>query len=204
MKLVRLASVTVLVGVLAAIVVFSDRRAAGQSVQVQPPPQPGADSPSNNFHSNPRIEYLTTAAQVANGFNFDRADSQDPEIRKLQNEEATLDREAVGVVKEYIKTDNEAQRGNLKAMLSAVLAKEFDLQQKRRELELARLEAHMKKLRDMMNKRSTARRTIVEQRLDQLLREAEGLGWNAPAKSGPYLNLTAPVDIFPNAALRGQ
>ena len=204
MKLVRLASVTVLVLVLAAIVAFSDRRAAGQNVQVQPPPQPTAESPLNNFPSNHRVENLTTGGQVVYGFNFDRADGQDPEIRKLQNEEATLEREAAGVVKEYIKTDNEAQRGKLKTKLSDVLAKEFDLQQKRREIELARLEAHMKKLRDMMNKRSTARRTIVEQRLDQLLREAEGLGWNAPAKTGPYLNFTAPIDMIPNAGLRAR
>jgi hypothetical protein len=196
MKLVRFASVTVLVVILAAIIVFSDHRAAGQSVQVEPPPPPSAESPLNNFNSNHRIEYLTTGGQVAYGFNFDRADGQDPEIRKLQNEEAGLERDAAGVVKEYIKTDNETQRGNLKAKLSAVLAKEFDLQQKRREIELARLEAHMKKLRDMMNKRNTARRTIVEQRLEQLLREAEGLGWNAPAKSGPYL--TSPVDMISN------
>jgi hypothetical protein len=203
MKIVRLASVTVLGVALAAIVVFSDRRAAGQSVQVQPPPPPSAENPLNNFPSNHRIEYLTTAVQAPYALGLDRADGQDPEIRKLQNEEAALEREAAGVVKEYIKTDNEAQRGTLKTKLSDVLAKEFDLQQKRRELELARLEAHMKKLRDMMNKRSTARRTIVEQRLDQLLREAEGLGWNAPAKTGgPYL--TSPVDMIPNAALRGR
>ena len=135
-------------------------------------------------------------------YSLDRADAPDPEIRKLQNEEATLEREAAGVVKEYIKTENEAQRGNLKAKLSAVLAKEFDLQQKRREIELARLETHMKKLRDMMNKRNTARRTIVEQRLDQLLREAEGLGWNAPAKGAPYPDSAGNMSPFGNNVLR--
>ncbi|HWY88937.1 MAG TPA: hypothetical protein VNX28_19645 [Gemmataceae bacterium] len=200
MKLVQFASVTVLVGALAAIVFFSDRRAAGQDFPVAAsPPQPTAETPAGDVFSNHPI---ATGAQPLYTFNFDRGDGQDPEIRKLHNEEATLEREAAGVVKEYIKTDNEAQRGKLKTKLSDVLAKEFDLQQKRREIELARLETHMKKLRDMMNKRNTARRTIVEQRLDQLLREAEGLGWNAPAKTSPYTNLTSPVNMFPNDRAR--
>ena len=42
----------------------------------------------------------------------------------------------------------------------------------------------MKKLRDVMKKRSDARATIIDKRLDQLLNEASGLGWSTPRGSG--------------------
>ena len=61
------------------------------------------------------------------------------------------------------------------------MEKEFDLQQKRRDLDLVRVEARLKKVRDLMKKRSEARQSIIDKRLDQLIREAEGLGWTPPA-----------------------
>jgi hypothetical protein len=35
-------------------------------------------------------------------------------------------------------------------------------------------------LREIMRKRSESRQTIIDKRLDQLLREADGLGWTLP------------------------
>ncbi|HEV3024616.1 MAG TPA: hypothetical protein VGX76_19205, partial [Pirellulales bacterium] len=46
------------------------------------------------------------------------------------------------------------------------------------------IEARVKKLREVINKRNEAKRSIIDKRLDQLIREADGLGWNAPA-AGP-------------------
>ena len=48
MKLVRFASVAVLVVALAAIVVTSERRASGQTAPVEPASQPSAESPATN------------------------------------------------------------------------------------------------------------------------------------------------------------
>ncbi len=53
------------------------------------------------------------------------------------------------------------------------------------------LEARIKKVRELMQRRSAERQTIVEKRADQLLREADGLGWAPPQgikgqQSAPY------------------
>lgn len=106
--------------------------------------------------------------------------TNDPELSKVLVEEAKLDQEANSIIEEYAKTEDEGQRSKLKSKLSAALEKQFDLQQKRRELEVTRIENQLKKLRELMRKRSDARQAIVDKRLDQLVREAEGLGWTTP------------------------
>jgi hypothetical protein len=103
----------------------------------------------------------------------------DKEMQALLSEEGKSEREAATLVRDYARTENDAERAKIKTKLTELLSKEFDTQQKRRDLELTRLEAQVKKLRDIMRKRSDARQSIVQSRLDQLIREAEGLGWTA-------------------------
>jgi len=43
-------------------------------------------------------------------------------------------------------------------------------------------------VRELMRKRTDAKQTIVEKHLDQLIREAEGLGWTAPPGTFPRSN----------------
>jgi hypothetical protein len=108
------------------------------------------------------------------------------QMTKFRSEEIQLERTVASLVREYAQAKEEGQREKVKANLSAALEKQFDLQQKRRSEEVARIEAELKKLRELMRKRTDARQTIVEKRLDQLLREAEGLGWTPPAPTGSY------------------
>jgi len=111
----------------------------------------------------------------------------------LLGEEGNLERETANLVEEYSRTEDEAQRGKTRAKLAETLQKQFDLQQKRRDLEVARIEAQLKKLRDIMRKRGESRQTIIDKRLDQLLREAEGLGWTPPhGTPGPQNVLFGP------------
>jgi hypothetical protein len=186
MRLVRLASVAALGAALGSLVFSSGHFALGQDNA------PGAQ-PAPGLPDLPRMTYVPV--QMHNG--------PDPEVGKLQHEEAKFDQEAAGLLREFARTENNDQRDKLKTRLADILAKEFDLQQKRRELELTRLETHMKKLRDMMNKRGAARQTIVEKRLDQLLRDADGLGWNSPSKSAPFPYVGAPdLKSFPQLQVR--
>jgi hypothetical protein len=123
--------------------------------------------------------------------------ASDPELQKLHADEVTAEREVAALMTDYTKGSDEGQRGKAKAKLALALEKQFDLQQQRRELEASRIEAQLKKLRELMKKRSDARQTIVEKRLDQLMREAEGLGWTSPpAAQGGGSNLP----IYPPAA----
>jgi hypothetical protein len=117
---------------------------------------------------------------------------QDPEARKLYEAECKAEQEVAKLVAEYAKTEEEAERAKLKTKLTDALSKQFDLQQKRRERELARVEAQLKKLRDLMKKRSDERKSIIEKRVDQLVRDAEGLGWSPPAGLRPQ---AAPLGV---------
>lgn len=105
----------------------------------------------------------------------------DPEMDKLMREEATAEREVAALIESYTRTVGDKGRSEIRSKVAAALEKEFDLQQKRRDLELGRVEARLKKVRELMKKRSEARQSIIEKRLDQLLREADGLGWTPPA-----------------------
>ncbi len=104
----------------------------------------------------------------------------DAEMDKLMQEEAAAEREVTTLIESYSRAEGDKQRSDIKSKVSVALEKEFDLQQKRRDLELARVEARVKKVRELMKKRSEARQSIIDKRLDQLLREADGLGWTPP------------------------
>jgi hypothetical protein len=147
--------------------------------------------------SRPAVGQAPANPAAPNGFTQGRAIYQtgpdyelmlkpgDTALHKLMQSEANGEREVANLVAEYGRTESETQRGKIKGKLAEVLEKQFDLQQTRRDLEVARIEAQLKKLRDLMRKRSDARQTIVEKRLDQLLREADGLGWTPPSGAQP-------------------
>ena len=61
--------------------------------------------------------------------------------------------------------------------LKEVLETQFAARQQRHEKELADLESKVKKLKDLVAKRQENRREIVANRLDQIMRDAQGLGW---------------------------
>jgi hypothetical protein len=126
----------------------------------------------------------------------------DKELSELIKEESKAAGEASHWMKEYAGADNEDKRAKSKTKVQEALGKQFDAQQKRRDLELTRLEAQTKKLRELMKKRTDARTTIIEKRLDQLIREADGLGWASPhgpsipsSYSAPRKVGSAPLDL---------
>ena len=61
--------------------------------------------------------------------------------------------------------------------MNELLEKQFSLRQKRHQEEIAGLEAKVKKLKELLEKRQENRREIISKRLDQILSNAEGLGW---------------------------
>jgi hypothetical protein len=90
--------------------------------------------------------------------------------------ELELARQSQALVKQMGKATGD-EKDKLKTKLTETLEKQFDMRQKRHEKELAALEAQVKKLKDMVQKRQDNRRDIISRRIDQLLRDAEGLGW---------------------------
>jgi hypothetical protein len=171
MKYARLAWLA-LAAALGGVVLIPSQPASGQ-VNNRPASSTSAVAQA------PASPYTQEARNWYYGFTGGQRTSN-PELDKLVAEEGRLEGETANLVGEYSRTEDEAQRSKTKAKLAATLEKQFELQQKRRDLEVAHIEAQLKKLREIMRKRGEARQTIVDKRLDQLLREADGLGWTPP------------------------
>ncbi len=118
--------------------------------------------------------------------------SDDPEVEKLARSEHELERQSRELIEKYADSEDAPVREKAKAALREMLNKQFDLQNQRRDLELKRVEARLSKLREQLAKRSDARTQIVDQRLEQLVSEAAGLGWAAPGNGSP-LDAAGPV-----------
>src|SRR6185437_8882618 len=137
-------------------------------------PVPAAKLPSPHFYQG------QTVYSPAIPSPFGAAEADDPETAKLRQVESALADKSEQLVAQYAATEDDEQRGGFKTQLAESLSQQFSVQQQLRESELARVEARVKKLRELNEKRRAAQQTIVEQRLDQLLREADGLGWTPP------------------------
>ena len=171
-----------LVALLGTSVFWAAHHASGQQASTQPPQATPAGQ--NSYYSDGKMFIIQPIVSTA-------------ETDRLLNDEANANREVAKLMNDYSKADGDAQRAKVKLSLTAALEKEFDLQQKRRELELTALEARLKTVRELMQRRSSERQTIVEKRADQLLREADGLGWTPPpgikGQQAIYPTYTGPV-----------
>ncbi|WP_165072758.1 hypothetical protein [Paludisphaera rhizosphaerae] len=89
-----------------------------------------------------------------------------------------LSRQLVEFQKFPKKTPEQAYESEmLRQAVLKQLGQEFDARQNRYDEELNQLEAKVQKLKDLARRRQEARDQIIDRRLDQLLRDAEGLGW---------------------------
>ena len=112
----------------------------------------------------------------------------------LQQSNAELNAQIGALTSRYGEIAEDAERQKAKTELAELLGKQFEVQQQIREEEVGQLEARVKKLRALIDKRKEARLSIIEKRLDQLLREAEGLGWNVGGE-GPHQAIYRPIAL---------
>ena len=101
----------------------------------------------------------------------------DPALRKLGTEEAALRRQADLLIRQLEAADSDALRHDIKAKLGETLSKQFDAGQKRYGLEILALEAQIKRLKNLVRKRQENRAEIISRRLDQIVRDSQGLGF---------------------------
>ncbi len=92
-------------------------------------------------------------------------------------EESQLSQQADQLARQLAEAKSDGDREKLKAQISEVLEKQFDQRQKRHEEEIKELEAQLKRLKDLVDKRQENRRQIITDRLNQIVRESQGLGW---------------------------
>lgn len=95
----------------------------------------------------------------------------------LTAEEATLSQQATALINQINASDSNSEKGELKTKLSEALGKQFDLRQKRHQKEIEELEAQVKKLKDLVQRRQDNREEIISRKLDQIIRDSQGLGF---------------------------
>jgi hypothetical protein len=131
-------------------------------------PQPPAPPPPPSVTPPPGADYLI------------RYEPTRPVMTPLfggSREESSLAHEANQLAHQLGEAKSDPDRDKLKTKLGEVLEKQFDQRQRRHEAEIKALEAQVKKLKDLVEKRQENRREIIARRLDQILRESQGLGW---------------------------
>jgi hypothetical protein len=135
----------------------SDDLARDPFAQSSPAPHPVREGQTSNLFSRPATFY---------GGNIH-------DWRVHNNEEA-----AIAILVQRLKdakSDSEIEK--LKGQLEEALEKSFAMRQKRHTQEIEELEAKVKTLKELVAKRQEKRREIVANRREQILRDAQGLGW---------------------------
>ncbi len=74
----------------------------------------------------------------------------------------------------------EEDKKEIREKLTDVVNKEFDAHIRQQQQELEKLEKQIADLRALLKKRQDAKAAIVNRHIDQLVLEAQGLGWNSP------------------------
>jgi hypothetical protein len=87
------------------------------------------------------------------------------------------------ILRQYVEAKEEAKRASLKSFLQRAVLEEFEDRQHSRKLELMRMENELKRLLDLHKNREQRKDRIVTGRVEQLIRDAEGLGWGAHNKT---------------------
>ena len=115
----------------------------------------------------------------------------------LRSQDYEFGRQAESLAAQFGAAKDGTDRDKLRTQLRDVLDKQFAVHHQRREEELAKLEARVRSLREILTKRSEQRQTIVDRRLEQLIRDAEGLGWSGPSTgSAPSAGLVPSGNSF--------
>jgi hypothetical protein len=81
------------------------------------------------------------------------------------------------LLQQFGEAKSDTDREKIKTMLIDALEQQFDLRQSRHEAEIVALENQLNKLKQLVRLRNDNRREIISRRLEQLLRDAQGLGW---------------------------
>lgn len=93
--------------------------------------------------------------------------------------------QAAQLAQQYVKATKEDEKKEIRKKLTDLLSQQFDQRLQQQQKEVDDLEKQIAALKEVLKKRTAAKTTIVERRIDQLVQEAEGLGWNNPSSPHP-------------------
>jgi hypothetical protein len=95
--------------------------------------------------------------------------------------------QSADLARQYVKATKEEDKREIRKKMVDVLNQQFDEQIQHQQKELEYLEKQIADLRALLKKRQDAKNTIVDRRIEQLVQDADGLGWSAPGTPrAPY------------------
>jgi flagellar motility protein MotE (MotC chaperone) len=144
---------------------ITPRTGAGSADLAPLPPQPPQPAP-----------FVTAPVPPGGMVRFSNFNAR-PQILAYTVEEGGLTHQAEQLAQQLAAAKSDSDRDKIKGQLTEVLEKQFDQRQKRHEEEIKQLEEQIKKLKELVDKRHENRREIIGARLNQILKESQGLGW---------------------------
>ncbi|HEY2413753.1 MAG TPA: hypothetical protein VGI40_15995 [Pirellulaceae bacterium] len=105
---------------------------------------------------------------------FGEPPPDDPEMRDLMRQDAEMDRKTHELAMR-IRESRGDERAKLKSELSELVNNHFDVRQKRRELQLKRMEDELQRLREAISSRNKSRESIVTNHMKELIGEERDL-----------------------------
>jgi hypothetical protein len=131
------------------------------------------------------------AAATGFGNSFGYTFSPDPHVWSMH---VNTQNQANELAKQYLKAETESDKREIRQKLTKVLDQMFDEHMTQQQKELENLEKQIADLRSLMKKRANAKSTIVDRRIDQLIQDADGLGWNASGNNHSFF--ATPMGTF--------
>jgi hypothetical protein len=101
--------------------------------------------------------------------------------------------QVIKLVKEFTKATKEEDKKKIRTEITDLLAKQFDQHMKQQQKELEDLEKQIASVKETMKKRQDSKSTIVDRRVEQLILDADGMGWNVPSNLRPGAAQTLPA-----------
>jgi hypothetical protein len=90
------------------------------------------------------------------------------------------------LARSYVKAQNDDAKAMIRKKLTEALGEQFDQHGKKQEKELRDIEKQIANLKDLLRRRLEAKTAIVERRADQLIHDADGMGWTSPSSPNLY------------------
>ena len=87
------------------------------------------------------------------------------------------------LTQQYLNAQKAEEKQEIRTKLKDLVNQQFDVRMEQQKKELESLEKELTDLRALLKKRQDAKTAIVDRRIDQLIEDAQGMGWNASGYS---------------------
>lgn len=177
--------------VLSALALLAMRPVAGQSARTTGVRKPAGvdvsissvDLYSEGFAVQAAPESnATTVSRIVGSLQLQHPENEAQ--RELSQQDRHLETETRAILGRYKATEDSNERAELEQKLSETVAKHFDVRHQQRELEMEEVKKRLERLQRQLDDRNAARDDIIQNRLEQLLRDARGLGWGTNHSGG--------------------